>query len=255
MRLLIIYPHGLGDIIMATPALRKYRREHPQDYIVLAMQARFESSEILKHCPYVDELLFTPDPWQDFGNAKIGFTTVKKFCVDWAATHNIDKVINPTFPAKMHKIVAFARAMGVGPLEAKPHTEIFTTQEDVDAAVEFIGDRGPFGFVHTTTGAPAKDLPKNYGRQWLKENKGLDACIEVGIDFKYDDFNINVQFEIVRRAEAICIPDSVFYHARAAMDKPVDLVYFQRGRATWHRVRALHDHEKAVTYNLKDILK
>jgi len=255
VRLLIIYPHGLGDIIMATPALRKYRREHPDDYVVLAMQARFESSEILKNCPYVDELLFTADPWQDFVDAGLGFRTVQNFCRVWAKNNNIDKVINPAFPARMHKTTAFARAMGVDPLEVKPHTEVFTTQEDVDAAVKFIGDRGPFGFVHTTTGAPLKDLPQGFGRQWLKENKGLDTCIEVGVEYKYDDFNINTQFEIVRRAEAICVPDSVFYHARAAMDKPIDFAYFQRGERTYRRVRVLHDHKKAITYNLKDIIR
>ena len=99
-----------------------------------------------------------------------------------------------------------------------------------------VGDNN-FGFVQTKTGVPRKDLPDGYGKAWLKKNRGLEHIIEVGIDFDPTDFSVNTQFEIMRRASAVCIPDSVFYHACGAMHKPVDFAYFSRGPGIYQAVR------------------
>ena len=54
--------------------------------------------------------------------------------------------------------------------------------------------------------------------------KNIKEYIEVGKHFDALEYNINVQFEIMRRAAAVCIPDSVFYHACHAMKKQVDFI-------------------------------
>ena len=68
----------------------------------------------------------------------------------------------------------------------------------------------------------------------------MDHFIEIGDTFQYDDYNINVQFEILRRASAVCIPDSVFYHACSGLGKDIDFVYFD-SREIYKTVRNLNN--------------
>jgi hypothetical protein len=113
--------------------------------------------------------------------------------------------------------------------------------------MKFVGTE-PFGFIQTKTGAGKnKDLPDGFGEKWLRKNKKINTFIEIGKTFKYDDLNINVQFEILRRSSAICVPDSVFYHAASAMNKNIDFVYFGRGKSVYERVGNLN---KKITENV-----
>ena len=57
MKTLIVYPHGIGDIILATPALRALKEK-----VGFMMLNRLVSSEILTHCPYVEKVYGCPDP-------------------------------------------------------------------------------------------------------------------------------------------------------------------------------------------------
>ena len=87
----------------------------------------------------------------------------------------------------------------------------------------------------------------------MNENKGIENFIEIGKEIKELEYNINVQFEIMRLAEAVCIPDSVFYHACHAINKNVDFAYFGRGKSIWERVKPLHYVNENVVYNLENI--
>ena len=60
MKVMIVYPHGLGDCILATPALRSYKNK-TGNFVGFAMLERFRSSELFKHNPYVNELIYTKD--------------------------------------------------------------------------------------------------------------------------------------------------------------------------------------------------
>ena len=100
---------------------------------------------------------------------------------------------------------------------------------------------------------PSKDLPIYFGRKWLDKNKNIKHFIEIGIEIDYLEYNINVQFEIMRRAKAVCVPDSVFYHACHAINKDVDFAYFGRGKGIWQRVKPLHNVNENVVYNLESI--
>ena len=108
------------------------------------------------------------------------------------------------------------------------------------------------GFVQTSTGVPSKDLPPGFGRHWLQANKGVEKIIEIGQEIDQLEYNINVQFEILRLAAAVCIPDSVFYHACHAMNKEIDLVYFGRGQGIYDRVRPLWEVKENVVFLLED---
>lgn len=249
MKVLILYPHGLGDCILATPALRQYKLS-TGNHVGFAMLQRFASSELFTNNPYIDELFFTKDAWNDFPNFNIGMVELENHCKKLAKEHGYDRVVTIKHSPKGSKILDCANVLGVELDDV--HTEIYTTEEDRQRADEFLGENSldKFGFVHSKTGVKNKDLPNNYGREWIKTNTGLNDCVEVGVEFRYNEFNINVQFEIMRQAAAVCVADSVFYHALCAMDKKVDLVYFARGAGIWNRVKHLHKVDEKVVWKL-----
>jgi len=153
-----------------------------------------------------------------------------------------------------NKIEANFEACEIDP--SSDFTEIFSSTQDFEFAQMvardgYQGER-PFGFVQTTTGRPNADLPKGYGREWLRIHKGLTDVLEVGIDFKYDESSINAQIEIMRMASAVCLPDSVFSNACGAIGKPIDHLYFapQWGPQGYARVKPLHQVEQHVVYEL-----
>lgn len=254
MRILICYPHGLGDCVLLTPALRDYFHLTGKKMSVATME-RFRSSMFFDNNPYVDEIFYTKDAWNDFHDPNFGFQSVQKYCEDIAAANGYTHVVFPRHKVVTEKIHSNYVELGVvQPIN--PTTEIYTTTHDVRVAKEIIercvGDN-QFGFVHTTTGVPRKDLPDGYGEKWLKKYRDLDYVIEVDKDFGALEYPITVQFEIMRLASAVCLPDSVFYHACGAMHKPVDFVYFARGKEIYDRVKPLHKTLQNIRLSLDEV--
>ncbi len=64
-KILVIKLAGIGDIILATPALRALRRKFPQAYIALLTTPR--AAEIIKGSPYLDELFFLSSTSKNLG--------------------------------------------------------------------------------------------------------------------------------------------------------------------------------------------
>ena len=78
----------------------------------------------------------------------------------------------------------------------------------------------------------------------------MNKFIEIGVDYDALEHNINVQFEIMRNASAVCVPDSVFYHACHAIGKTVDFAYFGRGKGVYDRVKHIVSSEEKVVFEL-----
>ena len=68
MKILFVFWHGLGDHILASPAIRAYRKANPDHYIGWAMLERFKNAGYLN--PNIDEFFYTKDAWNDFGSYK-----------------------------------------------------------------------------------------------------------------------------------------------------------------------------------------
>ena len=92
---------------------------------------------------------------------------------------------------------------------------------------KFVGDK-PYGFIQTNTGAGNREIPDGFGENWLRKNRNLEYFIEIGKTYNHLDYNINIQFEFLRRASGVCLPNSVFYHACTGLNKNVDFAYFPR---------------------------
>ena len=249
--LLILYPHGLGDCILLTPAIREFHKATGHKVHVATLQ-RFESAKFFDNNPYVDKIFYTKDAWHDYPNSQIGFAELYKEWKTFAQQNNFGGIVMPMHSHPVSKIELNFKFLGVHNSEHY-QAEIHTTQEDVDKAASIIsstvGDQ-PFGFIQTNTGVEQKDLPQGYGEQWLRDNNDLSAFIEVGKDFPALEYNINIQFEIMRKASAVCLPDSVFYHACHAIGKTVDLAYFGRGKGVYERVKHIVASEEKVVFEL-----
>ena len=252
--MLICYPHGLGDCILLTPALREFYFSTGKKASVSTLE-RFKSAKFFNSNPYIDKICYTKDAWNDYPNFDIGCREVHKACADFAKNNDIETI---TFPQhKSYKEKILSNYVDIGLRNAiNPATELYTTSEEASAATELIeklvnGNR--FGFIQTSTGVPAKDLPSGYGRKWLSKNRGLSNFIEIGVDYDGLSMSIGTQFEIMRRSAAVCLPDSVFYHACGAMNKPVDFVFFAKGKSVYDRVKPLHSTKQNVKYKLDEI--
>ena len=248
--ILVLYPHGLGDCILLTPALREYHESTGVRAHVATLE-RFSSAEFFTNNPHVDRIFYTKDAWHDYANHNVGFRSLKKEWSSFSEKENLGDCIMP-----MHSSAASKIKINLSAFSLKNctdySTEVHTSPDDVARAEEIINDSvggKPFGFVQTHTGVPSKDLPKDFGRGFLKDN-GLSSVIEIGKELDGLQENINVQFEILRRATAVCVPDSVFYHACHAMNKRVDFAYFARGEGVYNRVRPLHDVEENIVYKV-----
>lgn len=53
-KILVIELAGIGDLIMASPAIRALRRRYPDAYIAILCLVR--SKDLIRSCPYIDEL-------------------------------------------------------------------------------------------------------------------------------------------------------------------------------------------------------
>lgn len=251
MKILIIYPHGLGDCLMLTPAIREFYFKHKTKPSIAILE-RFKSSKIFDNNPYVEKIFpVLKDAWNDFGSYSIGFVEVQKQGNQIALENGLIPIYF-NHPPPSHKILICARELGV--ILESTQIDVFISDNDKKMANElinnFVGDNS-YGFIQTETGVPLKNLPNGFGENWLKKTMGLQYFIEVGKTFNYNDFNINIQFEIMRNATAICIPDSVFYHAASGMNKNIDFAYFGRGKEVYERVRNLN---KKISENLYYII-
>lgn len=249
--LLVLYPHGLGDCILLTPALREFYQKTGNKCHVAILE-RFKSSKIFDNCPYIDNIFYTKDAWHDYPNSHIGFRSLYAEWKRFASDNNFKGIVMPMHSQQISKIVINARSMGIRHL-SDPRTEIFTTNKNKEEANELINkltSSSKFGFVQTHAGHDIKSLPDNYGKEWLRKHKHLEESIEIGKEIDPFSCNINTQFEILRLASGVCLPDSVFYHACHAMNKPVDFAYFARGESVYNRVKPLHEVVENIYYDL-----
>ena len=249
--LLILYPHGLGDCILLTPAIREFYKA-TGNKVHIATLERFESAKLFDNNPYVDKIFYTKDAWHDYSNAQVGFLELYKEWKGFAAKSDFGGIVMPMHTHPIQKIELNFKYLGVrNPKECG--AEVYTKQSDKKLAEKIIKDildDKPFGFIQTNTGVKQKDLPTGYGKNYLKTYKNIEHFIEVGKDFNALDFNINVQIEIMRKAAAVCLPDSVFYHACHAIKKPIDFVYFGRGESVYNRVKHLVASEENVVFHI-----
>ena len=236
MKVLFLFWHGLGDNILATPAIKAYKEQHPDHYIGWAMLRRFKSAQLWN--PYIDEYHWVSDAWNDFRSYEEG---CKQVIIEAKQIERTDRsydkliVIDHKSSGK-HKIYRNADEMGV-------------TVEDLKTEFYFQYQTTSFDwldsdFFHGQTGVKSKDmlhhdLERVYGR----------------IIVPMYNANINKPLwywaERLEVARKIYVADSVYFHIACALGRKPDVAYFARGKPVFDVVKPLHmDVSSSVIYEL-----
>lgn len=233
---LMLYAHGLGDIIMLTPHLRYlYQKGYKTD---LMCRIQTAESHLLDNCPYVDKLIEVESPWRPVGGnlrSKAGFRKQTNINIaqfeklrknyDWSGVSLHKRPF-----LQSHKIDMTSYELGLEIEDKK--LEVFIPESAEQEAKKYVD--GDFIFVHTM---PEPHVYHTwYAIQWIEENLPPLRMINTGWGSEhyiaFDD--INTAFAIMQQAKYRVLSSSVFVHACEAMDCRIDVINYGRpDRKVW----------------------
>ena len=228
---LILFWHGLGDVIMATPAFREFSKINPGCCIGIAVKRLVYDSGILDKCPYFRKIHIISDVWEG-GSYRKGLKRCIREGKEIQRAYGYERVIRisqrPVWRYGIHKIHRTANELGIGPI-TDTKTEVYVSNEDRYDASCWLKEHWYQGkdyiFLHRKTELPRKDMPENVAEEFLKELPALPV-IEVGKTYSIKRRPINFSFAILEKARYIITVDSVFLHAADALGKDITKAYF-----------------------------
>ncbi len=237
-QILLVSWHGLGDQVMLTPALRKFKAALPESAITLLGLKRFGRTltELLSGLPFLDEVLpVLPDAWNDFDDYPTGVQAVMREAQAFANENDFDRVIflptqrRPGY--RLHKIFRFAEELGVSfdSLE-ELQTELAVQPEARERVAAFVRDYSkPLLVVHATAGHTPKSLPAKAVAQLMAQYPGY-TVFEFGrhstsrsVRIPEDDMEFSKA--LIERADMVIAIDSVVMHMAGAFRRPCLAVF------------------------------
>ena len=232
MKELLVSYHGLGDNILLTPVLRKYKEENPQTQIGFTHIKRLPVDDLLRNCPYIDEFFATSDAWNDFEGINEGVKAVMNEAIHYAESNGYTQVIPITTSQDtglVHKIHRAAYELGITVTDYK--TEIFPditdeVKAEADKFLETVAE--PYVFLHLKTGNPPKDISPPVIGHFLGGISPMQT-IEYGsrtIPAHYLPIgNIPLEMEILSRCSLVMCADSFIMHAACALGIPTRALF------------------------------
>jgi len=226
---LILYWHGLGDVIMLTPHLRHL---YNQGYrIDLMCRIAVRKSRLLNACPYINKLIVVENPWR----SRLGFKRQAELNIelfnrmkgdyDWAEASPRN-----TKQIKRHKIDMTSAELGLDVKDRK--LEVFIPKNAEFEVLKYM--KSDYIFVQTVLEFHAyHDWDAT---EWIKENLPPLRIIDLGykkeFHMAFDD--INSAFVLAREAVYRVFSSGVFVHACEAMGCTMDVVNYGRAdRKVW----------------------
>jgi len=228
---LLLYHHGLGDVIMLTPHLRKL---HEMGYVTdLMCREQVETSHLLDNCPYIGELMAVPNPWQ--GDFQATMIENSNNFINLGAKYDwMGNSLHMSHVAGEHKIDMTSRELGLVLENKQP--EIYIGEEDENDIKEYIRDTYPKGFIFRHTDVEYHREHVWDSSEWIKENLPDLPVYDTGenaVGYRQWD-NINRAFCMLRYATHRVISSSVFLHASHVMGVTVDVAnYGKVDRKVW----------------------
>jgi len=225
---LFVSPHGLGDNVMLTPALRKFKEKNPDIYIGVAMQERFGKTaiDLLSGLSFVDEVApILPDPWRE---GPKNYETLLKEVIDAADKYGVDNqytngVFLPTQKQhghRLHKIFRFETEVGVD-FECLEdlQTELSVTSVANRKAKKFLSAyNGKVMLLHNNAGNPPKEFTEEELSKILENFKEYNI-IEFGKDVEESDMEFSKA--LIKNADLVVAIDSVVMHIAGAFKTPL----------------------------------
>jgi len=237
-RALLLFWHGLGDLICCTPALRAlYEQGYLCDIITMPNVAE---SHLLDACPYVGTV-FSHEVGGDTGlgspsgSGDPARRSRYSFLNRWRKMQpEYDKAFTTNQTPRYLRGGKVERNFKSCRLSTDLDTtlEVFISLEAADTARAFIASNYPDGFIFKHT-HPGHRNHAWIADDWIKDNLPdlpVFACGRDADRFPWTD--INVAFVMAREAKHRVLSSSVFMHACDAMNVEMDISYF--GAANYH---------------------
>lgn len=224
-KVLIVYPHGLGDYLMATPSFRQYRKNNKNSIIHLAVQSLVYSSGITKEQTYFDAIFTIHRPWSS-SNLQNGLAKVRFQINQLNILFEYNKIIyiEHVYDNDIHKVLQTAKALDIEHLESFSY-DVYYDQQSKNIARKLIKKLNlkdqQLCFAHLKS----SDLVKNIGRKKVKSlipKEFANNTVYVGEDFDISKYNIGVSFALLDMAKFIILVDSVFAHAADGLGKTIN---------------------------------
>lgn len=226
--LLIGFPHGIGDLIIATPVIKAFRVKYPQIDLSIALKKTVIESGFLTNCPYFKDVVEIPSIWGHESLNK-GIEIVENELEALKNSLGIDAfhlVLQDPPTLGIHKMDRTARELGVYPL-ASVETELFMSSKDETDAINWLAENkmtpNQYIFVHSDTAYPEKNMPQYLVDEFINKNAPF---LPVVSNPQSLNKSINFSFALLKHAKHVVLADSVFLHAADALKKPIDLAYF-----------------------------
>ncbi len=226
--ILVVFPHGIGDAVMATPAFRALRKKYPQARIDIAVQLVLRNSGLLNHCPYFDNIYTIHNPWYSV-NYEEGMDVVQKQIdqlVDFNQYQEVKWVYHRQDKQdRIHAVFLTAKELEVE-LERDTDYEVFVSEEAEAEALSWLKQHGyslgNYAFIH----ASSSDLKKNISSAAFKEmipEHYQDKVVIVGESFDISEYPIGFAITLLKHAGFTSLVDSVFVHCSDALHKDIDI--------------------------------
>jgi len=217
-RALVCFPHGIGDVIHASPSMRTLY----EDGYLLDMMVRpgVINSHLLDDCPYIGRLIKVRTDTTEGGWKTYHLPMFNKFRRDY------DKAITCQLLSRYnHRQHQIAKEFGVEPKNFD--LEVWINQQSIIEAQTFLGQHigsKPFVHVHTRTEAHRKywwDSLAYVGKEFPDV-----SIIDTGHNGNaHKNFeNINTSFMIMHNAAHRVLSISVMAAAADALRLPIDVL-------------------------------
>lgn len=227
-RALILYWHGLGDVIQLTPHMRKlYKNGYSID---LMCRSAVYDSYLLDNCPYIDLLMGVENPWQSHlgfkkqSEANISMFESIRYDYDWSGKSTHKGIAG-------HKIDFTSYELGME-LEDKS-LELFIHRDVEQQALDYINTNYPEGYIFVHTHIEWHKYHNWDAKPWIKDNlPDLPVFDTQEKGILHED--INFTFVIAREAKHRVLSSSVMVHACEAMGCTMDIINYGRpDRKVW----------------------
>lgn len=217
-RALILFPHGIGDVIMLTPSLRAL---HGEGYTIdIMVRPSVIESKLFDACPYIGKLIRarTDTTERGFNAHHMPRFRALSHDYDW---HGV---------SRLHARCAYRAKLIADELKLLPpdyNFELWIPGVCEEEATIFLGQHAPNGkfvYVHTQT-----EIHRTYwwdSKRYVQRTFGNMPVIDSGYGGNvYKRFtNINTHFALLRKATHRVLSLSVMAVAADAMQLNIDLL-------------------------------
>lgn len=229
---LVLYWHGLGDVIILTPVLREL---YKNGYIVdLMCRKSVETSHLLDDCTYTNNLFIVENPHRSskgfMPQATENVQMLKNLASDYD-WHGLANHLNQPFPDKIKENF---KETGVSHNDYE--LEVFIPKEIEGFTLNYIKENYPNGYIFNHTMIEFHTGHNWDSSEWIKENLPILPIIDTGVGgnhyMKWDD--IRICFILAREAKYRVLSSSVFVHACDAMNVDIEVInYGKPDRKVW----------------------